>query len=118
MKYDANTSTGATNSAIWMLEPIAMFSARSIWFFIATSTAVECSAALPITATTITPTNTSVSPSTCEVSSTAPTSISLIHATSAVATTSVTTARRARRAGRALVARRPRRRRDGGACAG
>ena len=54
----AKTSTGATNRATWMLLPTAMFSARSILFFSATRTAVECSAALPMTATTITPTKT------------------------------------------------------------
>src|SRR5438046_1385414 len=39
-----------------------MVKARSILFRIAASTAVECSAALPITATTITPMNRSVMP--------------------------------------------------------
>ena len=57
--------------------------------------AVECSAALPMVATTITPTNTGVSPSECEASSTAPTSNSLIHATSRVAPSSISTGRQA-----------------------
>ena len=42
-----STQMGSTNSAIWMDEPIAMPSARSILFFIATMTAVMCSTALP-----------------------------------------------------------------------
>ena len=55
MKNEARTRTGATKSAIWALEPIAMLTARSILSFIATSTATQCSAALPTIATTITP---------------------------------------------------------------
>ena len=42
-----STQTGSTNSAIWMDEPIAMPSAKSILFFMATITAVMCSTALP-----------------------------------------------------------------------
>src|SRR5262249_21700368 len=56
------TSTGATNRAIWMPLPTAMVTARSILFLAATSTAVECSAAFPTVATTMTPTNTSLMP--------------------------------------------------------
>ena len=63
-----STSTGATNSAIWALEPIAMLTARSILFFCATSTATQCSAALPTIATTITPMKNSLRPS-CEAAS-------------------------------------------------
>jgi hypothetical protein len=59
-------------------------------FFIAMSTAVECSAALPMIATTITPTKTSVNPNEAEAASTAPTRNSLMSATSAVAPRSVT----------------------------
>ena len=59
-------------------------------FFNAIRTAVECSAALPTIATTITPTKTSVSPSVRLASSTAPTSTSLIQATKAVATSRTT----------------------------
>ena len=47
------TRTGATKSATWALEPIAMLTARSILSFIATRTATQCSAALPTIATTI-----------------------------------------------------------------
>ena len=57
------TSTGATNRAIWALEPMAMFTARSILSFMATSTATQCSAALPTMATTMTPMKNSLSPS-------------------------------------------------------
>ena len=55
-----------------------MPTARSIWFFIATSTAVECSAALPTMATTTTPMKIWFIPSTWLACSTAPTRISLI----------------------------------------
>ena len=58
MKWPAITSTGATKSAICMDEPMAMPRARSILPFMATRTAVECSAALPTMATTTTPMNT------------------------------------------------------------
>ena len=50
-------------SAICKAEPIAIPTARSAWFFQAMMIAVECSAALPTIATTITPTKISVSPS-------------------------------------------------------
>ena len=86
----AKTSTGATNSAIWMPLPTAMLTARSIWFFIATSTAVECSAALPTIATTITPTNTELMPNEWAACSAESTSSSLITATPTVAAISTT----------------------------
>ena len=79
-----------------MLEPMAMLKARSIWFFSATSTAVLCSAALPMMATAMTPTKTSVRPSTFVAGSTACTSSSLIQATSAVAPNKTKTAVRGR----------------------
>ena len=71
-----------------MLLPTAMFTARSILFFIATSTAVECSAALPITATTITPTKILLMPIEWTAPSMELTRISLIQATPIVATAS------------------------------
>ena len=55
MKSEAKTSTGATKSAIWAAEPIAMLTARSILFLEAKRIATQCSAALPTIATTITP---------------------------------------------------------------
>ena len=55
------------------LEPIAMFTARSILSFIATSTATQCSAALPTIATTIAPMKNSESPIECEASVIEPT---------------------------------------------
>ena len=77
MKWPAITSTGATNSAICIDEPIAMPSARSILFLLATSIAVECSAALPTTATTTTPMKTLPRPSAVPAASTASTRNSL-----------------------------------------
>src|SRR3954452_12550053 len=76
MKKDASTSTGATKSATWELEPIAMLTERSILSFIATRTATQCSAALPTMATTITPMKNSERPTACEASSIDPTSTS------------------------------------------
>ena len=61
--YEAKIKTGATNSAICRLDPSAMPRDKSILFRIAIKIADECSAALPIIATTITPTKTSVKPS-------------------------------------------------------
>src|SRR6186997_1577475 len=75
-KNEHTTSTGATNSAIWALEPIAMFTARSILSLRATSTATQCSAALPTIATTITPMKNSVRPIDSEASAIDPTSTS------------------------------------------
>src|ERR1700737_2708011 len=62
--------------------------AETILFFIAIIPAVECSAALPITAITMTPTKTSVSPSADRAASTAPIKNSDISATRDVATIS------------------------------
>src|SRR5437660_11019359 len=66
MKNEQSTSTGATNSAIWVLEPMAMLTARSILSFIATETATQCSAALPTIATTMTPMKNSDRPRVCD----------------------------------------------------
>ena len=41
------TSSGATNRAIWVLDPTAISMAVSTLFFIAKNTALMCSAALP-----------------------------------------------------------------------
>ena len=62
MTNESSTSSGAAKSAIWALEPIAMLTARSILSLRATSTATQCSAALPTIATTITPTKNSLRP--------------------------------------------------------
>src|SRR5205809_4299105 len=84
-RYERKISTGATKSAICRLEPIAMPTLRSILFFIAMSMAVECSAALPTIATTITPTKTSVRPTESRTFSIVPTRNSESSATKAVA---------------------------------
>ena len=57
---------------------------RFILFFIAIIIAVECSAALPTIATTITPINTSVTPTECRTFSIVPTRNSESTATTAV----------------------------------
>ena len=62
-----------------------MFTARSILSFAATSTATQCSAALPTIATTNTPTKNSDSPISCEASEIEPTRISDIRPTSTAA---------------------------------
>ena len=59
---DSSTSSGATNSAIWALDPIAMLTARSILSLRATNTATQCSATLPTIATTIAPMKNSLRP--------------------------------------------------------
>ena len=69
-----------------------MLIAMSILFLSAMRMAVECSAALPMMATRITPTKTSVMPQVLAVASTAPTRNSLISATNAVATSSTVSA--------------------------
>src|SRR5689334_1764670 len=76
MKKEASTNTGATKSATWALEPIAMLTERSILSLRATRTATQCSAALPTMATTITPMKNSESPIECEASLIEPTSTS------------------------------------------
>ena len=85
---------GATNRAIWALEPIAMLTARSILSFIATSTATQCSAALPTIATMITPMKNSLSPMLSAASEIEPTRISDITPTAMPATASASTERR------------------------
>src|SRR2546425_10847632 len=52
---ERSTRRETTNIAIWTLDPIAMFRARSILSFIATTTAAQCSAAFPPLPTTNTP---------------------------------------------------------------
>ena len=59
---ESSTSTGATNSAICALEPIAMLTDRSILSFMAKNTATQCSAALPTIATTMMATKNGDSP--------------------------------------------------------
>ncbi len=86
MKKEATTRTGATKSAIWVLEPIAMLTARSILSFMATATATQCSAALPTIATTMTPMKNSESPSEWEAAVSEPTRISDITPTATPAT--------------------------------
>ena len=61
-RYEAKTSSGATKSAICKLDPRAIPRLKSILSRIAIKIAEECSALLPMMATTITPTKTSVSP--------------------------------------------------------
>ena len=85
------TSTGATNIAIWALDPIAMLTERSILSLTATSTATQCSAALPTIATTITPMKNSLSPTASEASVIEPTRISDITPTAIPATASAIT---------------------------
>ena len=51
----AITNTGATKKAICKLDPITTETDKSILFFMATVTAVACSAALPIIGNKITP---------------------------------------------------------------
>ena len=94
MKNEQITSTGTANRAIWALEPIAMFTARSILFLEATSTATQCSAALPTIATTITPTKNSLRPIDSAASEIELTRISLITPTATPAMASAMTALR------------------------
>src|SRR2546427_13174004 len=71
------TSNGATNSPIWVLEPRAMVSARSVCPRWAATTAVACSAALPTRGITIRPRNSCESPNRVTTASVACTSSSL-----------------------------------------
>ena len=71
-----------------------MFTARSILSLAATSTATQCSAALPTIATTIAPMKNSLSPIDSAASAIDPTRTSLITPTSTPATASVITPRR------------------------
>src|SRR3954470_17516933 len=91
MKNEAITSTGATNSATWALEPIEMLTARSILSLRATSTATQCSAALPTIATTIAPMKNSERPMDSEASLIDPTITSDITPTKTPATASAIT---------------------------
>src|SRR4051794_3097970 len=91
---EISTSTGATNSAICALEPIAMLTDRSILSFVAKNTATQCSAALPTIATTITATKNADSPIDFDPSSIEPTRISDITPTATPATASQVTALR------------------------
>src|SRR4029077_14315832 len=54
---EKKTRNGATNRAIWVLEPTAISMATSIWLRRASRMAPACSAALPTTGTRIRPTN-------------------------------------------------------------
>ena len=71
-----------------------MFTARSILFLAATSTATQCSAALPTVATTMMPMKNSLRPMDSDASEIEPTRISDISPTSLPATNSAMTARR------------------------
>ncbi|KAH3663664.1 hypothetical protein OGAPHI_005065 [Ogataea philodendri] len=53
--HPIRTRNGVTNNEIWIEEPTATPTARSILFFTATTTAVTCSAALPTIGITIKP---------------------------------------------------------------
>ena len=68
-----------------------MLTARSILSFLATSTATQCSAALPTIATTIAPMKNSDSPTDSEASLIEPTRISDINPTRTPAIASITT---------------------------
>ena len=94
MKNEAITSAGATKSAICAPEPIAMLTARSILFLTATSTATQCSAALPTIATTITPMKNSERPIDSDASEIEPTRISDIAPTASPAISNMITERR------------------------
>ena len=93
MKNEQMTSSGAAKSAICAEDPIAMFTARSIWSLRATSTATQCSAALPTIATTITPMKNSLRPTPSAASEIEPTRISDITPTATPAIASITTER-------------------------
>ena len=71
-----------------------MLTARSILSLRATSTATQCSAALPTIATTITPMKNSESPTDSEASEIEPTRISDISPTATPAIASIETERR------------------------
>src|SRR5919109_3408468 len=92
-KNEAKTRIGATKSATWALDPIAMLTARFILSLYATSTATQCSAALPTIATTIAPMKNSLIPTDCDASEIDPTSTSDITPTPMPATPSITTER-------------------------
>ena len=83
MARPTKTSTGAMSNATWALEPTAMFTARSIRFFIAMRTAELCSAALPMIGTMMRPTKISDRPMSAIAASVDPTRISESHPTMA-----------------------------------
>src|SRR6266849_5358391 len=87
-----NTRTGATKSAICFEDSQAMPSAISMSPRRPKSTAVECSAAFPTTATITTPTNVSGKCTAWSVPSSAPTSSSLATAVAPAESVSATTA--------------------------
>ena len=91
MKNPASTRTGVTNSATWALEPMAMLIDRSILSLRATSTATQCSAALPTMATTMAPMKNSDRPSDSEAALTEWTRMSDITPTATPAIASITT---------------------------
>src|SRR3954469_4823805 len=91
MKNEVTTRTGATKRATWALEPIAMLTERSILSLRATSTATQCSAALPTIATTIGQMKNSERPIDCEASAIEPTRISDITPTAIPAAASIST---------------------------
>src|ERR687886_2523171 len=92
-KNEKTTSTGATNSAICALDPMAMLTARSILFLAATSTATQCSAALPTNATTIAPMKNWLRPTDLAASEIEPTRSSDMTPTAMPATASIDTDR-------------------------
>src|SRR5579884_3131210 len=94
MASPISTSTGATNRAIWAALPSAMESERSIWPRTATDTALACSAALPISAIRMTPTNVGVQPSPSVTPFTPSTNNSDRYATPMVASSRTITERR------------------------
>src|SRR6476646_10341953 len=91
MTTAASTSTGATNRAIWAPDPTAMLTEMSILSREAKYTATQCSAALPTTATTITPTKNGDSPMAADASVIEWTRISDIQPTAAPAPASMST---------------------------
>ena len=79
------TRAGATKSAIWVEEPIAISRVTSTLFRSANMIADECSAALPMIGITISPTNSSDRPRSSRAGSSELTRNSASSATSAVA---------------------------------
>ena len=94
-----NTSAGATNSAIWVEEPIAISNVTSTLLRRANSTADECSAALPMMGIRISPTKNSEMPMSSSAVSSDPTRNSDISATRPVASRSMPIALRRDHAG-------------------
>src|SRR4249919_1917268 len=86
------TSAGATKSAIWVDEPIAISRVTSTLSRRANMIADECSAALPMIGITIRPTKSSDSPRSAKAGSSEPTRNSASSATTAAAASSTPTA--------------------------